>query len=198
MRTEQTRSKQSSESNRILVAGAFYTFVLLTGCALLFHLFGTDWFSSTVRISEPSLFWQKAIKALLKIFELVFVYKILGKRGYAASIIVSIIHTIGVGFLPVPLFPVANAACMLIFSFLLRPKFRTVINFAFLYALMSFYGAAVLIAKFGTVGDQAGISFYANIAAALDYKLFLVTIYFYIKYKGGFKLWKSAKIVFLA
>lgn len=68
-----------------------------------------------------------------------------------------------------------------------------VIDFLFIYLLMFLYGLLLTVAKFGGLSLEYAYSFYANTIGIIDYKLFVVTLYLYTKYKGGIKLWKSMK-----
>lgn len=187
--------KHQSDAKQIFVAGMFYAFVILTVIAFLFHLFGLDWFESNVTIPDIPEVWQQVVLACLKCFELVFIYRILAHTGWIACAMIAVVHVGLVGFIPEGLWQtIADAGFMLAVPFVLRhDKGYAVLDFLFLYILLSLYGVLLLVAKFGGISGQDGYSFYANVVATIDYKLFIVTIYAYIKFTGGFKLWKMKR-----
>lgn len=194
MKTEQPKSETFSDSKTTFVAGMFYTCLSLTVVAFLLHVFGLDWFASTVEIPDPSETVQKAVKASLLVFELFFVYRMLTKRSTFLCLVVSVGHTVGIGFIPAgTILSWANIAIMLLASLMLRPKLHLILDYAFLYFLLNSYGVLVLLVKFGNVDVSYGMSFFYNVAAMIDYKLFVVSVYLFTKYKGGFRLWKTMK-----
>ena len=196
MQAEPKRSEQSSvNSNQTLVAGLFYTFLLLTVLAFLLRLFGLTWFDSHVDMEEPSLAIQKGIKFVLKAFELTFVYKILTKKGFIVCAVTSVVQTALTPFLGAGMYQsLADTLIMFALPLVFRKdKGWAILDTLFLYALMCLYGALSLVGKFGEVDGSHVYSFYAAILNIVDYKLFIVTLYLFIKYKGGIRLWKSMK-----
>lgn len=180
---------------QVFVAGMFYMFLILTLIAFLLHLFGLNWFASTIKISEPSEIVQKITLAMLNTLELVFVYRILTKKSWMICFIISITQAVCVGFIPNHLYQsIANMCIMLLVTVILRKdRGYAILDFIFLFIIMNLYSAMLVLAKFGGLTEDYGHSFYANIASLLDYKLFIITIYTYIKYKGGFKIWKMKR-----
>jgi hypothetical protein len=194
MKTEQPKSKTFSDSKTTFVAGMFYTCLSLTVVAFLLHVFGLDWFASTVEIPDPDETVQKAVKASLLVFELFFVYRMLTKRSVFTCLSVSLCHMVGIGYLPAgAIVSWANIVIMLLLSLGLRPQLHVILDYAFLYFLLNSYGVLVLLIKFGNVDVSYGMSFFYNVAAMIDYKLFIVSVYLFTKYKGGFRLWKTMK-----
>lgn len=195
MKAEQKQSKQFSSEKTVLAASLFYTFLALTCIAFLLRVFGIPVFEAEVNIKEPSEYCQKLIKFLLKVFELVFVYRILLQKGFLTCLVLSIVQTILTPFLGAGgLQSMADAICMIALPIIFRKdRGWAVIDTLFLYALMCLYGALSLVVKFGELNSSQVYSFYAAILNVVDYKLFIVTIYLFIKYKGGFRLWKRMK-----
>lgn len=197
MRTEQQRSEPCTDSKSIFAAGLFYTFLILTVVAFLLHLLGADWFLATIEIPEPSSTMCKLIKAFLKAFELMFVYKMLTKRSFGLCFIISVLQTASVGFLPLGTSQ-SVVDCVLMFAFpiiLRKDRLWAVVDTIFIYIVMCLYGSLFLIAKFGGLSTDYGYSFYANILGVTDYKLFVVTMYLYTKYRGGIKLWMKRRLL---
>lgn len=194
MQAEQKKSKQSS-AEETLAAGMFYTFAILTVVAFLLRLCGLDWFNSVMDIPEPPQIVQAIVKALLKAFELLLVYKLLIRKNFLICVAISVSQAIIAGFVPVGMFQslfdlLVMVAVPLIFR---KDRGAAIIDTLFLYFIMCLYGALSLIAKFGELNESQIYSFYEAILQMIDYKLFIVTIYAFVKYKGGFRLWKSMK-----
>lgn len=197
MKTEQQRSEPCTDSKDTLVAGLFYTFLILTVMAFLLHLFGLQWFIAKVNIPEPSYVISELIKACLKAFELMFVYKMLTKRSFTTCFVISVLQTASVGFLPLGTFQ-SVADCVLMFAFPLifrKDRWWAVVDTIFIYIVMCLYGGLFMIAKFGGFSTDYGYSFYESIVGVIDYKLFIVTMYLYTKYRGGIKLWMKRRLL---
>lgn len=192
MRTEQQASKHYSDSKTALISGLLYTFICLTGIAALFHLVGLDWFASTVVLQEPAPVIQKAVRAFLKILELVFMYKISTRKSFLTCIIMSALHTGAVGFLPSGLIQsCADFILILALPTILRKdSVRGLLDSLGMYAVLMAYTSLFMLAKFGGIYPEYNYSFYANIVSLVDYKLFIITLYLYTKQKGGLHIWK--------
>lgn len=193
--TQEQQIKTSKAPKQVFIAGMFYVFLLTTLGAFLLHLFGLDWFRANIKIEDPSTNVQIGIKAVLKAFELTFVYKLLSKRSFLFCIVCAAVHTGVVGFLPTGLYQsAADALLMLLVPLITRKDIGWIIlDFLFLYALMTLYSLMLTAAKFGGLSMDYTYSFYANVAAMLDFKLFIVTLYLYTRYKGGIKLWMKKR-----
>ena len=197
MKTEQQQSKHCTDSKNILVAGLFYTFLILTVMAFLLHILGAKWFLATVEIPEPSVTICKLIKACLKVFELMFVYKMLTKRSFTVCFWISVLQTALIGFLPLGTFQ-STTDCVLMFAFPIlfrKDRLWAVVDTLFIYIVMCLYGSLFMIAKFGGFSTDYGYSFYESIFGVIDYKLFIVTMYLYTKYRGGIKLWMKRRLL---
>lgn len=195
MKSEQSRSekflKDDQKSKQIFIAGLFYVCLLMTVGAALLRIFGLHWFDSTVKIQDPPLTIQKIIKALLFLFEDLFVYKILTKHNWVLCFILSCGHLFISGFLNSGLSWLLDAAIMLIVALIFQRRWKAVFDFLFLYLLMTLYGAFVLFVKIGAVSVSDRLSFYSNVVTMIDYKLFIVTLYLFTKMKGGIAVWKT-------
>lgn len=195
MKTDRDKSKQFSDPKSTFAAGLLYVFLTLTIVAFLLHLFGLDWFISNVELEEPTPIIQEIIKAILKAFELTFVYKILIRKRFIICIAISVIQSFVLGFLPVGLIQsIADAVVMFSIPIIFRKdRLWAIVDTLFLYLLMCLYGALSLIGKFGEYESTQIYSFYKNILSMVDYKLFILTLYLFVKYKGGIKLWKTKR-----
>lgn len=170
-------------------------FLALTVSTFLLRIIGLDWFASNTEIPEPPKIVQAIIKASLKAFELVFVYKLLCKKSWVFCTIVSVLQSFLAGFIPVgyaqSLF---DLAVMIAVPIALRKnKLHAIVDTLFVYSIMCLYGCLSLVAKFGELDSSQVYSFYEAILQMVDYKLFIVTMYAFVKYKGGFRLWKRMK-----
>lgn len=191
------KKKTEYSSKATFWTSMFYTFLTLTVLAAIFHLFGLAWFEQTVTIQEPAVILQKFIKALLKVFELVFVYQILVRQGYVISSFISILQVLIIGFIPVNYQCFVDLAVMLLVVLIFRDnKWQGLIDFVALFILMNGYSSLVQLAKFGSIHIEYTYSFYAGIISLIAYKLFIVTLYMFIQYRGGIRLWKIKRKLF--
>ena len=175
---------------QVFITGMFYAFIGMTIVAFLFHLFGINWFASTVEtVPEPTEVVEQAVLAILKAFELLFVHRMLTHRSWLLCLILAIVQVGIVGFIPSDLFQkVTDFGIMLVVAIVFRKdKLRALGNFVVLAILMNIYSALMLVAKFGGIVEDFTYSFYANIASLIDYKLFIVTVYLYTKYRKEVK-----------
>lgn len=189
--------KKYNSPKTVFWAGMFYMFLLSTLTAFIFHFVGLKWFECTVKIKEPSIVLQKLIKAALKIFELGFVFKILIRKSFLRCIILATIQVVTIGFIPIHYQAYADIGytvlCILLFR---KHRFDGLIDYIVLFILMNLYSLVFVVARFGGIVPDVAESFYTGIASVIDYKLFIVTLYMYIKYKGGIKLWKMKRRIF--
>ena len=201
MNKEQAESKkflkEDNSSKRTLLTGLFFVFLSMTIVAALFRLFGMSTFESTFKINEPSQMIQKIIKSALFVIEDIFVYKILTRRNWMVCLSFSCIHLIVSGFFASNISWVVDIAILLLLSVLSRRKWSTIVDFLFLYALMTLYGFLSVFAKTGSVSVGNRTSFYVGIITGIDYKLFIVTLYLYTLMKGGIRLWKRMRFSLL-
>lgn len=166
---------------------------------LITRLYNKEWLlASFDKIPQVSKFWQDRIMNGLFIFEMLFTLKILTRKSWTFCLIVAIIQTVIVEFIPTELYAnIFNLAVILILPVLCTRELRTIVDSIFLYALMLLYGVLFLYGRVGELDTNSAYNFIYNIVGVLDYKLFIVVIYAYVKYYGGIKLWKTQKRLFL-
>lgn len=181
------------------------TFVLMVVCfsvmliCALVRLTNTDWLLvELTKIPIPSEFWQDRIMNVLFIFEMVFVYKTLCRIKWKWCLFFSIVQTIIIIFTPEELYAnILNLCIILLFPILCTRKLSVIIDSIFLYALMTIYGLLFSVGRLGELSIDNAYNFTYNVAGLIDYKLFIVFIYLFIKYNGGIKLWKTQKRLLL-
>ena len=179
-------------------AGMFHMFLSLTILSFICHIVGLEWFSSlNVSLKTPPELAQKFINCGLNAIELIFVYKILIREHSLLCSIVAVLQAVFVGFAPSVFQGLINMSCMCLLTVILRKDHvHGLIDFVVLAILMTLYAALLQITKFGTVSSDSANDFYKGIVSVIDYKLFIVTLYMFIKYKGGIKLWKMKRKLF--
>lgn len=192
------KTKQKFDSPKSTFwAGMFYLFLSLTLLASVLHLFGLNWFECRMNIPEPNLVIQKIVKASLKVFELIFVYKILTCMSTLTCFGISTVEVIAVGFIPNHFQGIADLIVMTVVSLCSRKdKLNATVDLIALFILMNAYSILFELLKFGIIGESNKFSFYTGVVSLFDYKLFIITLYMYIKYKGGIKLWRMKRKLF--
>ena len=167
-------------------------------CAIV-RLCGGLWFSADFsQITAPSKEWQEAIKGALLIFELLFVYKILSRTSFLTCFFIATIETL-IGIL---LGEFVNNAiisnlfymtCILFIPVFFVKTWFSFLENAIMYALCMLYGIVFLVGRIGGVDDTSAYNFTASVLGTIDYKLFIVSLYLFVKNFGGIKLWKGQK-----
>lgn len=173
-------------------------FIIMLFCAIV-RLCGGLWFSADLSIIKlPSKLWQDIIMALLLIFELSFVYKILCRSNWFVCIFIIIIQaTIGY-FIPNLLWTnLFHLFCYMIIPIFFVRNWFSLIDSIFLYLLTLLYSLLFLVGRIGNLNLDSASNFIYNVLGCIDYKLFIVSIYLYIKNFGGIKLWKNQKRLIL-
>lgn len=172
--------------------------LIMLFCAIV-RLCGGLWFAADMsKITAPSKIWQETVKATLLIFELLFVYKILCRTSFLTCFGIAIAETL-VGILlgeTVNNSIVSNLfymACYFIIPLCFRRKLFSLLESAILYGLQILYAALFLTGRIGGIDTQAAYNFVISVLGTIDYKLFIVAMYLFIKYFGGIKLWKKQK-----
>lgn len=149
-------------------------------------------------IRPASRFIKEFIKALLMIFELCFIYKILLRSGWYKCIGLSILVTvigILVGYIgSVYISNIYYMLCVIVLPFVLKRKLIVLIESGLLYVVSFIYGITFLIGRIETPETNAAYDYAVGILSTIDYKLFIVSIYLFLKSKGGITLWKKKKI----
>ena len=163
------------------------------------RLCGGLWFAADLsKITAPSKFWQETVKATLLIFELLFVYKILCRTSFLTCFGIAIAETL-VGILlgeTVNNSIVSNLfymACYFIIPLCFRREWFSLLESAILYGLQILYSILFMVGRIGGIDENAAYTFAFGIISTIDYKLFIVAMYLFIKYFGGIKLWKKQK-----
>lgn len=167
-------------------------------CAIV-RLCGGLWFSADFsQITAPSKEWQEAIKGALLIFELLFVYKILSRTSFLTCFFIATIETL-IGIL---LGEFVNNAiisnlfymtCILFIPVFFVKTWFSFLENAIMYALCMLYGIVFLVGRIGGVDDTSAYNFTASVLGTIDYKLFIISLYLFVKNFGGIKLWKGQK-----
>lgn len=175
-----------------------FCFGTMLFCAIV-RLCGALWFTADLtKVNVPSEFWQTIILALLMIFELTFVYKILCRCVWSIAIIISIVHTIILNFIPTYLASnIFNMLMIVIIPLLFTRNIFGLLDNIILYGILTLYGVVFLVGRIGLLEENSAYNFIYNVIGVIDYKLFVVSTYLYIKYYGGFCLWKNQKRLIL-
>lgn len=166
-------------------------FALMLFCAIV-RLCGGLWFSADLsQIEEPSAVWQEVIMALLLSFELTIVYKILCRTKWFYCILISL-GQIGLLYISNSLLfdNIINLILYFAIPFAFNRKWVSLLESAFMYILCMVYASLFLLGRIGNVGINYQFNFVYNVLGSIDYKLFILSIYLYIKNFGGIKLWK--------
>lgn len=171
-------------------------FSLMLFCAIV-RLCGGLWFSADLSyIKEPSPFWQEIIMACLLIFELLFVYKILCRTKWIWCFLISIAQVILLYFSKSALIDnIINLVLYFAIPFVFKRKWGVLLESAFMYIVCTLYASLFLLARIGSVNVNYQFNFVYNVLGCIDYKLFIVSIYLYIKNFGGIKLWKTKILI---
>lgn len=179
-----------------------FTFFLLCGsivlmlvCAVV-RLCGGDWLAADITaIPVPSPLVQEIVMAALLVFEQTFVFKILCRASWGMSLFLAIAEAllgILIGYLTGENRTATNIfymACVLIFPIFFTRKWYSIIENAILYGMSLLYGVVFLVGRIGDM-DVNTYNFVTSVLSTIDYKIFFVSLYLYIKYYGGIKLWK--------
>ena len=168
-------------------------------CAIV-RLCGGLWFTADLEsIPEPSKVWQEIIKGALLVFELLFVYKILCRTSWIICFGIALAETL-IGIL---LGETINNAivsnifylvCYLIIPVLFVRHWTVYIDVLCIYALSFLYSLCFLVGRIGSFDlNTNAYNFIYNILGSIDFKLFFVALYLFVKYFGGIRLWKKQK-----
>lgn len=157
------------------------------------RFFGILWFQADLEaIAEPSEFISVAVKAILKVFELIFVHKILCKVGWNWCFLFALVQTVIVGFVDA----LTGNIVDIIFIVFLPLVFNyqdwkySLRDNILLYLLGLIYSATFLFGRVGIIYD-AKRDFILSTLGVIDYKILFVAIYLVVKLFGGIKLWKK-------
>lgn len=171
---------------------------LMLFCTIV-RLCGGLWFTADMStIPEPSKFWQEVIKGLLLFVEAIFMFKILCRKSWLVCGIIAFTEVV-IGIAIGELFDnylVSNifyAFCYLIVPFFIVRKAYSFIDNVILYGLSILYSLIFMVGRIGNVDTDAAYNFIYGILSTIDFKLFFISMYLFIKYFGGIRLWKSQK-----
>ena len=174
-------------------------FAVMLFCAIV-RLCGGLWFTADLEsVPEPSKFWQEVISAILLIFELLFVYKILCRTNWFVCFIIATIESllgILIGYLTSGNTIITNTfylICYLVIPIFFTRRWFSFVESIMLYALQFLYALIFLTGRIGGIDVNSGYNFIYSVLGSIDYKLFIVAVYLIIKYFGGFRLWKKQK-----
>ena len=181
------------EANRLFAKSLLLVclFVMLTSAVARF--FGILWFQADLSaIQEPSFLVQQAIFAVLKVFELMFTFKILCKTDWKCCCALSVLQVVVVGFLDGVIANLVDMAFIVLLPLAYNKadwKVSLRDNILF-YLLVLGYSATFMFGRVGMVYD-AKMNFAVQILTIIDYKILFVAIYLVVKLYGGIKLWKN-------
>ena len=167
-------------------------------CAIA-RLAGVLWFSADLSsVETPSRFWQEFISAALLIFELIFVYKILCRTKWTICFAIAIAETLIcllIGYVTDGNQIVTNiftALCILFIPIAFTRKWFSLVESIALYFVSTLYGILFCVGRIGGL-EIYNYNFVASVLGAIDYKLFIVSLYLFVKNFGGIRLWKTQK-----
>ena len=181
------------EANRLFAKSLLLVciFVMLTSAVARF--FGILWFQADLSaIQEPSFLVQQAIFAVLKVFELMFTFKILCKIGWNCCLVFAILQVVIVGFLDGIVANLVDMAFIILLPLVYNQadwKVSLRDNIIF-YVLVFAYSATFMFGRVGSMYN-ATTNFYMGILSIVDFKVFFVAMYLVVKTYGGIKLWKN-------
>lgn len=168
--------------------------VVMAFCAIV-RMCGALWFTADLnKVPIPSQYWQNRIMNIFYAFELTMVYKIMSSASWSICIIIAIIQTVIMEYIPSDL--AVNIIGLLLFFIIpivLTKDIKTGIDCTFLYLAGLAYSALFLVGRIGKIEVDAAYNFVYNVVGMVDYKIFYIVIYLAQKYNGGIKIWKNQK-----
>lgn len=178
-----------------------YTMSLLIGCFCLMlvcaivRLCGGLWFSADLSsIQEPNQKIQDIILGALLVFELTIVYKILCRTKWLYCIVISICQLILIYIVDNKLIAnIINLVAYFVVPLVFTKRWFTLVDSAFMYIITIVYSMLFLVGRIGDLDPNGAYNFIYNVLGTIGYKLFVVSIYWFIKYYGGIKLWRKQR-----
>lgn len=163
------------------------------------RLCGCLWFAADLTsVKEPSKFWQEVAKGALLTFELTFVYKLLIRRPSVVCFAIALAETL-IGILlgefvnNVIVSNLYYMTCIIVIPAIFVRRWYSLLDNVILYAMAMLYGIAFSVGRIGGVNAAFAYDFVVSIIGTIDYKLFIVSLYLFVKYFGGIRLWKTQK-----
>jgi hypothetical protein len=165
--------------------------MLMLFCAIV-RLCGGLWFTAdTSIIKEPSKFWQDVIMAGLFAFETTIVFKILCKTKWIYCFLISCCELLLFDIFKNQLISnIISIVSYYVVAFCFQRKWIVLIETTIIYLIGFIYSALFLMGRIGFVNGTQGYNFIFSVLGSIDYKLFIVSIYLFLKNFGGVKLWK--------
>lgn len=165
--------------------------IIITLFMAIIRLCGILWFDIDFsEIKLPNSTQQNIIKFILLVFEMSFCYKIVLGRRWTVCILFAGVHSTLASIIPYPF----NMICANLFwigiSCILRRDLACIVDILLLYIFMSIYSLLFVVGRIGGIDNTIIYSYYYTVLGAIDYKLFIVSLYLIIKQFGGIKLWK--------
>lgn len=189
-------------------AEQIFTLCLLVSCVIVMlfcaivRLCGGLWFTADLdSVPVPSEFWQQFIKACLLVFELSFTYKILCRTKWIICVVVGVLQTIAIAFIPNlnnTIINIINLFLYFAIPLCFVRQWQAIVDSAFLYIVCLLYSLIFFVGRIGHIDDTAGYNFTYSIIGSIDYKIFIVIMFLIQNYFGGIRLWKNQKRLFLA
>ena len=170
------------------------TIIILMLFCMITRLCGGLWFSADLsQVPIPNETIQTTITASLFALEMIFIYKILCRTIWIWCILLAYIQTIIVTYMEnILAINIVNILLYFIIPLCITRRWFTLIDSAFLYLTTMLYGLIFLVGRIGSI-ENANFNFVYGILGMIDYKLFIFSMYLYIKNFGGIKLWKKQK-----
>lgn len=84
-------------------------------------------------------------------------------------------------------------ACVIAIPALFVRRWYALLDGVILYAMAMLYGIAFSVGRIGGVNAEFAYDFVCNVIGVIDFKLFFVALYLFVKYLGGIRLWKTQK-----
>lgn len=172
--------------------------ILMLFCAIV-RLCGGLWFTADLsKIPTPEIWLQEIIKGVLLVFEATFVFKILCRKKWLVCIGLAILYTllgiaVGAIFDNAIVSNVYYAVCYLFVPIIFVRKWYSLLDNVILYITALLYGLLFSVGRTGGITQEYAYNFVVQVLSGIDYKLFFVALYLYIKNFGGIKLWKKQK-----
>lgn len=190
--------RESHTDEQVLSMVLIISCIILTMFFAIVRLCNGLWFRyidfNSVKL--PSFIIQQHIMMILQIFEMLFCYKLLLRTSWLISLILAIIHTVLSGYIPYPYNIIVCNIFWLSCGLITTKSWKTIVDFIFLFTVISLYGLLFVNGLFTTFSAQNS-NFLYNVLGTIDYKLFIVSLYLIINYFGGIKLCKKKPTLIL-
>lgn len=175
-----------------------FSFCLFVGCFMLMlfcaivRICGGLWFTAdTSIIKEPSEFWQSVIMSSLLLFEITIVHKILSRKSWLFAFLLSLSQLALVILVENnTIDSIINLLYYFVPHLIIHRKWKTLFESAFVYLTILLYSLLFLVGRISFVDGKQAYNFITSVLTTIDLKLFVVSLYLFLKNFGGVKLWK--------